>query len=96
MRIVAIFTDKEGMKAHRAQYLQDHLDFLKIHGDEILIGGSLRDERSGEQTGGMWVMEVDSYDRAHALIALDPYYATARRGYILNAWGKAFDEPVVL
>lgn len=96
MRIVCIFADKPEMNEHRKIYGSDHLAYLKENQDEILIGGGLRDEPNGSYVGGMWVLEVESFQRAKELIESDPYYAPELRSYQLKVWGKAFDEPVVL
>lgn len=96
MRIVCIFTDKPEMNEHRKRYGPDHLAYLKENQDEILIGGGLRDEPNGPYLGDMWVLEVESFQRAKELIESDPYYRPELRTYQLKVWGKAFDEPVVL
>ncbi|WP_028021957.1 YciI family protein [Enterovibrio calviensis] len=96
MRIVAVFTDTPEMLAHRKQHGQAHLDFLKANQSEILVGGGLKDEEGGAFVGGLWIMEVESFARAKAIIESDPYYVPAYRNYTLKLWGKAFDEPVVI
>jgi uncharacterized protein YciI len=96
MRLIAYFEDKEGMMAHRAQHEQDHLDYLAEHKREIPIAGGLRPESGGVFVGGLWVMEVDSFERAEELIKNDPYYAPNLRSYKLLVWGKAHEGDVIL
>ncbi|MGB1237455.1 MAG: YciI family protein [Pseudomonadales bacterium] len=96
MRLVAYFEDREGMMAHRAKYEPDHIEYLRQHQDKIPIAGGLRPEPGGVFVGGMWVMEVDSFAEAEALIQNDPYYAPELRSYKLNVWGKAIEGDVVL
>ena len=96
MRLVAYFKDGPGMMAHRARYEQDHLDYLEAHQQEIPIAGGLRPEPGGVFVGGLWVMEVDSFERAEDLIRNDPYYAPTLRTYELRVWGKAHARDVVL
>jgi len=96
MRLVCIFTDREEMLNHRKVHSQDHLDYLAKHRAEIVLAGGLRDQQGGVYTGGLWVLEVDSFARAKELVENDPYYVPEYRSYSLKVWGKAFQEPVVL
>ena len=62
-----------------------------------MIAGGLRNEPGGAFSGGLWVMEVASKERALQLIAQDPYAAHGNRGRVLKVWGKALpDLPVQL
>lgn len=96
MRLVAYFKDSLGMLAHRAKYEQDHLDYLERHQDEIPIAGGLRPEPGGIFVGGLWVMEVESFERAEVIIKNDPYYHPDLRSYDLLVWGKAHARDVIL
>ncbi|ATX75871.1 MULTISPECIES: YciI family protein [Reinekea] len=96
MRLACIFTDKIEMNEHRKMYGSDHLNYLKENNKEILIGGGFRDEVDGQFVGGMWILEVASFERATELIENDPYFVPELRSYKLKLWGKACDEPVVL
>ena len=84
------------MQAVRAQYGKAHLDYLKLHQDEILIGGGLREsEETHDYCGGMWVFAPMSKAQAEQLIRNDPYFIHGHRSYQLLFWGKAFEEVVV-
>lgn len=96
MRLIAYFTDKPEMMAHRANYEQAHLEYLDSHKDEIPIAGGLRPEPDGKFVGGLWVMEVESFERAEELVKNDPYYSPDLRSYQLLVWGKAHDRVAVL
>jgi hypothetical protein len=72
-----------------------HIEYLRAHRSEILIGGGLREEVGGAFVGGMWVFEVESKERAVALIENDPYFVPACRTYRLLVWGKALPELAV-
>ena len=96
MRIIAYFEDSSNMMAHRAKYEPDHLQYLADNQKEIPIAGGLRPEPGGKFVGGLWVMEVDSFERAEELVKNDPYYAPDLRSYKLLVWGKAHKGPVVL
>ena len=96
MRIIAYFEDKPDMMAHRAKYEPDHLSYLKKNQEEIPIAGGLRPEPGGKFVGGLWVMEVESFERAEELVKSDPYYALELRDYKLLVWGKAHEGDVIL
>lgn len=96
MRLVAYFEDKAGMMKHRLANEPAHLAYLKTNKAEIVIAGGLRPEPDGKFVGGLWVMDVASFERAEELIKNDPYYVPALRSYKLLVWGKAIDEPVTL
>jgi uncharacterized protein len=96
MRLICHFEDSPAMPAHREQWGEAHLAYLKANAGEILIGGGLREQPDGAFVGGLWVMEVESLERARELVEADPYYRPDLRRYKLLVWGKAFDEPVML
>jgi uncharacterized protein YciI len=96
MRYVAIFDDAPEMLAVRREREALHFEYLRAHRSEILIAGGLREEVGGAFVGGMWVFEVESKERAVALIENDPYFVPACRTYRLLVWGKALPELAVL
>jgi uncharacterized protein YciI len=97
MRLVAIFDDLPEMQSIRSERENQHFEYLRKHQDEILIAGGLRDDPGRPYVGGLWVLEVESKDRAIALIEDDPYYVPSCRSYRLLLWGKALaDNRVVL
>lgn len=96
MRLIAYFEDSPDMMAHRAKYEPDHLKYLKENLKEIPIAGCLRPEPDGKFVGWLWVMEVESFERAEEIIKNDPYYAPELRTYKLLVWGKAHEGDVIL
>ena len=96
MRIIAYFEDSSKMMAHRAKHEPAHLAYLKSNQTEIPIAGGLRPEPGGKFVGGLWVMEVESFERAEELVKNDPYYAPELRSYKLLVWGKAHEGDVIL
>jgi len=89
MRFVVIFEDNPGMVAVRSTVEPAHLAFLEANRLEIPMAGGLRAEHGGAYTGGLWVFEVASKERAVELIEGDPYFLACPRKYRLLAWGKA-------
>ncbi|MBT9550145.1 MAG: hypothetical protein IV088_04790 [Hydrogenophaga sp.] len=97
MRWIALFDDAPAMLAVRREREPLHLAYLREHDSEILIGGGLREAPGEPFVGGLWVLEVDSRERAVALIEGDPYFVPEHRRYRLLTWGKALaDQAVVL
>jgi uncharacterized protein len=95
MRFVVIFDDDPAMADVRARLEPAHLAFFEAHRAEIPMAGGLRNEHGGTYVGGLWVFEVESRERAQALIALDPYQIAHPRPYRLLAWGKALPQFMV-
>jgi uncharacterized protein YciI len=96
MRYEAIFDDAPEMLAVRREREALHIEYLRTHRSEILIAGGLREEAGGAFVGGMWVFEVESKERAVALIENDLYFVPACRTYRLLVWGKALPELAVV
>ena len=92
MRFVVIFEEGQEMALVRASSEPAHLAFLEAHREEIPMAGGLRDEHGGRYVGGLWVFEVESRERAVALIERDPYFLANPRKYRLLAWGKALPQ----
>lgn len=96
MQYVVIFDDSPEMLLIRKARSTQHMAYLKENRNEILIGGGLREDPGGVFVGGMWILEVESRERAVTLIENDPYFVTAYRAYRLFVWGKALPESVLL
>lgn len=96
MRLVVIYKDKPEMMDHRRQYESAHFEYLDANCNEILIGGGLRNRPGSNFVGSLWVLEVDSFERADELVRNDPYFAPELRQYEILVWGKAGTKDVVL
>ena len=97
MRLVAIFEDTPVMPDVRARLEPAHLDYLRANVGEIVLAGGLREAPGAGYVGGLWILEVASWDRAVQLVRNDPFYQAEARPYKLLVWGKALpDLQVVL
>ncbi|MEH6578338.1 MAG: YciI family protein, partial [Amphritea sp.] len=96
MRLVVIFKDKPEMMAHRDENESLHFAYLEKHYDEIIVGGGLRHEPGGCFVGSLWVLEVESFERANELVINDPYFVPELREYEILVWGKAGSRDVIL
>lgn len=96
MRWIALFDDTPAMAPIRRAHERAHFDYLRKHQTEILIAGGLREAPGGSFSGGLWILEVPSKQRAIELIEADPYHVHGRRPYKLLVWGKALPDIHVL
>jgi uncharacterized protein len=97
MRIVAIFDDTPAMADIRRRLEPEHLAYLRANLAEIRLGGGLRESDVPVFVGGLWILEVESRERAVQLIEDDPYFLAEPRPYRLLLWGKPLrDVEVVL
>jgi len=97
MRMVVIFEDTPAMAEVRRRLEPQHLAYLRANLAEIRLGGGLRELDSPVFVGGLWVLEVESRERAVQLIENDPYFIAEPRPYRLLLWGKPLrDVEVVL
>ncbi|MEM7194350.1 MAG: YciI family protein [Pseudomonadota bacterium] len=92
MRWIVVFDDAPEMMARRQQYRLQHVDYVRRHQDEILIGGGLKTDQDSDFVGGLWICEVESRTRLEELVKNDPYYDPAIRNYQLRLWGKVLPE----
>lgn len=95
-RWVVMFDDTPGMLEHRKQYGTDHIEYLKDHADEILVGGGLRITPDTPFVGGLWIVDATDYDRVVSLVLNDPYFNPDHRRFKIFSWGKAIDADVTL
>lgn len=96
MRLIVSFRDKPEMMVHREKHESEHFKYLETHRDEILIGGGLRNEPGGDFVGSLWVLDVESFDRADEFVRNDPYFVPELRTYEVLVWGKAGNHKVIL
>ena len=96
MRFVVVFDEGPEMIPVRATHEPAHLRFLEANRGEIPMAGGLRNEPGGPYVGGLWVLEIESRERAVELIESDPYFKANPRKYRLLAWGKALPQFDVL
>ncbi|MDB5759741.1 MAG: hypothetical protein JWM30_3030 [Burkholderia sp.] len=92
MRWIVLFEDAPAMQEVRQHYEADHLAYLRANAAEILIAGGLREGPDAAFSGGLWVLDVTSRERACELAEQDPYFVHGRRPYRVLQWGKALPD----
>jgi uncharacterized protein YciI len=74
MLCVVYNLDKDaGAREIRAATRPAHLEFMKSLGGKVKAGGPMLAPDGETPVGGMFVLQVDSYEEAVRLAALDPY-----------------------
>ena len=93
MRFVVRTFDDLSKIALRSKHMGEHLQYLAENEGEILVAGSLRENVGGQPVGALWILEVETLDRARQLVEADPFYINGlREKYELLYWSKAFDH----
>jgi uncharacterized protein YciI len=92
MQWIVIFEDSPSMQEVRRHHEADHFSYLRANTSEILIAGGLREPPETNFSGGLWVLNVASRERAWELAEQDPYFVHSRRGYRVLQWGKALTD----
>jgi len=80
------------MQEVRRHHETDHFAYLRANTAEIVIAGGLREGPETSFSGGLWILNVSSRERACELAEQDPYFVYGRRGYRVLQWGKALAD----
>jgi uncharacterized protein YciI len=74
MLCVVYNLDREtGAREIRAEKRPAHLEFMKSLGSKVKAGGPMLAPDGQTPVGGMFVLQVESYEEAVSLAKLDPY-----------------------
>ena len=93
MLYVVRFTDRPDRHHTRAHFRADHISWLDVHKDTILVAGSLRLEDGQDAVGGLWVVEAANKQTIEELLQSDPFWVHGlRQSYEILCWSKAFPE----
>ena len=92
MRWIVLFEDVPAMQQVRRLHEAEHFAYLRAHAAEILIAGGLREGPDAAFSGGLWVLDVSSRERACELAEQDPYCVHGRRPFRVLQWGKALPD----
>ncbi len=91
MRIIILFEDDPAAPADlRQKHMEDHLSFLEANGKTVHAAGPLVAE-DGAPGGGLWMLDVDGFDQADALVKEDPFWPTGlRKSVRILRWNQVF------
>lgn len=91
------FHDKPERLHVRRRWLNAHLEWLRVHSDVILVGGSLRPDPESDAIGALWVVQCDSKSVIEDLLRTDPFWLHGlREKYEIHSWHKAFAEQTAI
>ena len=91
------FYDKPERLEVRKSLLNAHLEWLHVHSDVILVGGSLRLDPESDAIGALWIVQCDSKNSIEDLLRTDPFWVHGLRGkYEIHSWHKAFSEQTAI
>ena len=87
------FHDKEDADPGiRPRFMQEHLTFLAKHKDTIRAAGPLKED-DGTIKSGLWLVDVDTVDRAWELVRADPFWPTGLRDVVeIKQWTQVFAD----
>ena len=93
-RWVCVFEDGPEMLSIRQQRRALHHEFLRRNAARIRRAGALCPRPDSPPTGALWLLDVESWAEAVALIEQDPYFDRRYRRYELYEWKWALDYPI--
>ena len=77
----------------RPKYMADHLQFLADNSDKIEAAGPMKDAKTQDPAGGLWIVEADNVEQAQALVETDPFWPTGLRQSIrILEWTRVFAD----
>jgi uncharacterized protein YciI len=84
-----MFEDNDEKSGKRAEFMKEHLAFLKSNGEEISAAGPLKDAITGLPAGGLWLVSAQSCEEVVALVMADPFWPTGlRKSFRILEWTK--------
>lgn len=89
MDYAVLFEDNDEKAGKRAEFMKEHLVFLKSKAKQISAAGPLKDAASGSPAGGLWLVSAQSREEVVALVKADPFWPTGlRKSYRILEWTK--------
>jgi uncharacterized protein YciI len=71
--------------------MADHLQFLGDNSETIEAAGPMKDGRTQDPAGGLWIVEVGSAEQVQALVEADPFWPTGLRKSIqILEWTQVY------
>jgi uncharacterized protein YciI len=84
-----MFEDNEDKASKRAEFMKEHLAFLRAKAAQVLAAGPLKNAGTGSAAGGLWLVRAQSAGEVEALIKADPFWPTGlRKSYKILEWMK--------
>jgi hypothetical protein len=93
MHFAIINQDKPDSHELRMTTREEHLDYLRAVGDDLLVAGPILGEDGETPIGSVLIVEAENLDAAKAFAAGDPYAeAGLFQSSAVMPWRKVFPE----
>ena len=93
MKFLVMFQDNEDLAPMRQKYMLDHLSFLEENRSSVMKAGPLTNADTGENAGGVWVVDAENATDVHNLVKSDPFWPTGlRKSYSVLSWKQVFAD----
>jgi uncharacterized protein YciI len=84
-----LFEDNDEKAGKRAEFMKEHLAFLRSNAEQISAAGPLKDAGTGLPAGSLWLARAGSHEEVTALVKADPFWPTGlRKSYKIVEWTK--------
>ena len=95
MKYAVLFEDNDEFAHMRPKFMADHLQFLGDNGDRINAAGPMKDTKTLDPAGGLWIVEADNPEQVQALVEADPFWLTGLRKSIrILEWTQVYVDGV--
>ena len=93
MDYVVIFADNDEKAGKRAEFMKDHLAFLRANAERISAAGPVKDAQTGLPAGGLWLIRAQNHEEVIDLVMRDPFWPTGlRKSYRILEWTKVYQS----
>ena len=93
MKFIILFEDSPVADPDiRRTFMDQHLDFLERHKDQIMAAGPLSDpEEKGRD--GLWIVDAEGLEEIDRLVEEDPFWPTGLpKSYSVIKWTQVFAD----
>jgi uncharacterized protein YciI len=91
MKFVILFDDNPSADPNiRKTHMGAHLAFLDANSERISAAGPLA-KPSGENAGGLWIVDAPSAAEVEQLVHEDPFWSTGlRKSFTILTWNQVY------
>jgi uncharacterized protein len=89
MDYAVLFEDNEEKAGKRAEFMKEHLAFLRSNAAQISAAGPIKDAENGSPAGGLWLVSAQNREEVVNLVMADPFWPTGlRKSFKILEWTK--------
>ena len=91
MKYAVLFEDNDEFAHMRPKFMADHLQFLADNSETIEAAGPMKDGRTQQPAGGLWIVEAENPEQVQSLVEADPFWPTGLRQSIqILEWTQVY------